>query len=66
MVINDQGILICETCQQKLVMGLGLDGDRICPALEQVGHCPDLGLTYSKPEKSKSTRTGEETKNYGT
>jgi hypothetical protein len=75
MITNDQGILICENCGLKI--RTGLTGDRICPALEQVGHCPDLNLTYSKPEKdlnltyskpekSKFTRTGKETKNYGT
>lgn len=72
MITNDQGILICEACGEKIRSGL--TGDRICPALERVGHCPDLGLTYPKPKltysevekKSKSTRTGKETKNYGT
>jgi hypothetical protein len=64
MITNDQGILICETCEQKI--RTGLTGDRICPLLEQIGHCPDLNLTYPKPEKTKSTRTGKETKNYGT
>jgi hypothetical protein len=64
MITNDQGILICENCGEKI--RTGLSGDRICPALQQVGHCPDLGLTYTKPEKSKSTRTGKETKNYAT
>lgn len=65
MITNDQGILICENCGEKI--RTGLSGDRICPALDQVGRCPDLGLTYTilKPEKSKSTRTGKETKNYG-
>lgn len=62
MIKNDQGILICEACGEKI--RTGLTGDRICPALQEVGHCPDLGLTYPKPEKSKSTRTGKETKNY--
>ena len=66
MITNEQGILICETCGEKIVTGLGLLGDRICPALERVNYCPDLDLTYPKPEKSKSTRTGKETKNYGT
>jgi hypothetical protein len=64
MIKNSQGILICETCGEKI--RTGLTGDRFCPALEQVGYCPDLNLTYPKPEKSKSTRTGKETKNYGT
>ena len=64
MLINNQGILICEHCGEKI--RTGLTGDRFCPLLEQVGHCPDLNLTYPKPEKSKSTRTGKETKNYGT
>lgn len=64
MITNDQGILICENCGEKI--RTGLTGDRICPALERVKQCPDLGLIYSKPEKSKSTRTGKETKNYGT
>jgi hypothetical protein len=64
MIKNVQGILICETCGLKIRSGLS--GDRICPALQEVGHCPDLGLAYLKPEKSKTTRTGKETKNYGT
>lgn len=70
MITNDQGILICETCGEKIRTGLAVDGslgDRICPALERIKHCPDLGLVYPKAEKkSKSTRTGKETKNYGT
>lgn len=64
MITNDQGILICEHCGEKIRSGLG--GDRICPSINEIGECPDLGLVYTKPEKSKSTRTGKETKNYGT
>jgi len=63
MITNDQGFLICETCGLKI--RTGLSGDRICPELERVEYCPDLNLTYSKPEKSKTTRTGKETKKYG-
>lgn len=68
MITNQEGILICETCGEQIVTGLGIDGDRICPALERVNYCPDLDLTY-KPEvetKPKSPRTGKETKNYAT
>lgn len=64
MYLNKEGILTCETCGEKVVTDL--TGDRICPKLQEVGHCPDLNLTYPKPEKSKSNRTGKETKNYGT
>ena len=64
MITNDQGILICETCGLKIRSGLG--GDRICPELKRIEFCPDLNLTYPKPEKSKTTRTGKEIKNYGT
>lgn len=72
MIQNNQGILICENCGEKI--RTGLTGDRICPLINEIGDCPDLGLTYTKPElalsevekKSKSTRTGKETKNYGT
>ena len=62
MIKNGQGILICETCGEKICTNLV--GDRICPGLQKVGHCPDLNLTYLKPEKSKTTRTGKETKSY--
>ena len=62
MIKNSQGILICETCGEKICTNLG--GDRICPELQKVGHCPDLNWTYPQPEKSKSTRPGKETKSY--
>jgi hypothetical protein len=62
MIKNSQGILICETCGEKI--RTNLIGDRICPELQKVGHCLDLNLTYPKPEKSKFIRTGKETKNY--
>lgn len=63
MIKNSQGILICENCGEKI--RTGLTGDRICPLINEIGDCPDLGLTYTKPEKSKSTRTGKEKINYG-
>ena len=65
MTTNDQGILICENCGEKI--RTGLSGDRICPLINEIGDCPDLGLAYAKVEKkSKFTRTGKETKNYAT
>jgi hypothetical protein len=62
MIKNSQGILICENCGEKI--RTDLKGDRICPLINEIGDCPDLGLIYTKPEKSKTTRTGKETKNY--
>ena len=64
MITNQSGHLICEACGEKI--RTGLTGDRICPALERVNYCPDLGLTYSKPETAKSPRTGKEKSNYAT
>ena len=64
MITNQSGHLICEACGEKI--RTGLTGDRICPALERVNYCPDLNLTYRPEKKSKSPRTGKETKSYGT
>lgn len=62
MITNDQGILICEHCGEKI--RTDLSGDRICPAVYRVAECPDLGLVYAKPEKSKTTRTGKQKSTY--
>ena len=51
MFTNKQGIMWCETCD--IQVHTGEDGDRICPELERVRECPDLGLTYHAIEKPK-------------